>query len=95
MDRNKIIVSTGTELHVFTIEKNNVRKLLVTVETYKLKRIESITLSHECQSFVCNRGKLFVTTGNAFYVHNIEGDVEQKLYENTSDKLTVYKCAVM
>jgi len=28
------------------------------------------------------------------YVHNMDGDVAQKLYDNTSDKLTVYKCAV-
>ena len=35
-----------------------------------------------------------MTTGNALCVHTMDGDVKQKLYGDTSDKLTVYKCAV-
>ncbi|KAH3717996.1 uncharacterized protein LOC127855906 [Dreissena polymorpha] len=49
---------------------------------------------HECIGIAHDLQDLYLTSGTALYKYSMKGDLLKKLYEDTSDKLTVLKCAV-
>ncbi|XP_052271380.1 uncharacterized protein LOC127872090 [Dreissena polymorpha] len=61
---------------------------ILVIHTRKLQ------FKHDCYGIALCKGSLYVTSGTALHQYTLDGRTLKKIYEDTSDSLTVYKCAV-
>ncbi|KAH3894464.1 hypothetical protein DPMN_018621 [Dreissena polymorpha] len=66
----------------------------ITVSQSKLAKGRKLKLQHECTGIAHNQGDLYICSPTALYKFTLRGELDCRLYEDTSANLTVYKCAV-
>ncbi|XP_052229674.1 uncharacterized protein LOC127843850 [Dreissena polymorpha] len=66
----------------------------VSVNGGQLVKGRMLQFQHRCFGIAHIMQDLYLTSGPALYKYSMKGALLTKLYEDTSDKLTVYKCAV-
>ncbi|XP_052246877.1 uncharacterized protein LOC127855393 [Dreissena polymorpha] len=66
----------------------------VSVNGWRLVKGRKLQFQHHCKGIAHDQRDLYVTSGTALYKYSMSGDLLKKLYENTTDNLPVYKCAV-
>ncbi|XP_052247776.1 uncharacterized protein LOC127855903 isoform X2 [Dreissena polymorpha] len=66
----------------------------VSVNGGQLVKGRMLQFQHRCFGIAHIMQDLYLTSGTALYKYSMKGALLTKLYEDTSDRLTVYKCAV-
>ncbi|XP_052235098.1 uncharacterized protein LOC127847298 [Dreissena polymorpha] len=87
---------TPSEVAV-TVNENayNIHEVkFITVNNRQLLTGRELQLPHACIGIACHQGDLYITSATALYKYTLSGKLVNKMYEDTSDTYTVYKCAV-
>ncbi|KAH3851953.1 uncharacterized protein LOC127874844 [Dreissena polymorpha] len=67
----------------------------VSVNSGQLMKGRRLQLQHDCKGVAHHQGDLYVTSsGQALYKYTLTGTLVNKMYEDTSNSLTVWGCAV-
>ncbi|XP_052231811.1 uncharacterized protein LOC127845132 [Dreissena polymorpha] len=66
----------------------------VSVNGGQLVKGRKLQFQHECKGIAHNQEDLYLTSNTALYKYSMNGDLENKLYEDSTGDYTVYKCTV-
>ncbi|KAH3897829.1 hypothetical protein DPMN_022025, partial [Dreissena polymorpha] len=66
----------------------------ITVSQSQLAKGRKLKLQHYCTGIDHNQGDLYICSGTALYKFTLSGELDCRLYEDTSANLTVSRCAV-
>ena len=91
---NEVVISAGSELQLFTIERTSVKKMFSTVGKFSFKKTKMIKLDHFCTGLAFQSGQLYVSSGEALFVYKMDGRVIRTLYDDSATLSSVNKCAV-
>ncbi|XP_052247478.1 uncharacterized protein LOC127855727 [Dreissena polymorpha] len=91
MDMCKI---TPSEVAVTVDDTRTHEVQFVSVNGGQLVKGRMLQFQHECIGIAHIMQDLYLTSGTALYKYSMKGALLTKLYEDTSDKFTVFKCAV-
>ncbi|KAH3717258.1 uncharacterized protein LOC127855710 [Dreissena polymorpha] len=91
---NDMCQITQNEVAV-AVDKDDTHEVLyVSVKKRRLVKGRKLQFQHDCDSIAHDLQDLYLTSGTALYKYSMKGTLLTKLYEDTSDELTVYRCAV-
>ncbi|XP_052231846.1 uncharacterized protein LOC127845152 [Dreissena polymorpha] len=88
---------TPSEVAVTVNDPANIRVhevQFITVNNRQLVIGRKLQLQHVCGGIACHQGDLYITACTALYKYTLNGKLVSKMYKDTSDKYTVYRCAV-
>ncbi|KAH3693011.1 hypothetical protein DPMN_193348 [Dreissena polymorpha] len=86
---------TPSEVAVAVSDNRNKHEVqFITVTQSKLVSGRKFRLQHECSGIAHYQGDLFIGSGEALFKYTLSGKQVCRLYEDQSDRLTVYQCAV-
>lgn len=60
----------------------------------KLSQTGQISLTHDCYGLVHHKDHLYVASHTALYLYTMDGQLVQKLYEDSSEMFTIWRVAV-
>ncbi|KAH3720310.1 hypothetical protein DPMN_063207 [Dreissena polymorpha] len=66
----------------------------VSVNGGQLVKSRKLQFEHSCYGIAYDGTNLYLTTSTALYKYSMKGALLNKVYEDTSDRYTVWKCAV-
>ncbi|XP_052283865.1 uncharacterized protein LOC127880589 isoform X2 [Dreissena polymorpha] len=66
----------------------------ITINNRQLVIGRKLQLQHTCSGIAFHQGDLYITALTALYKYTLSGEQVSKMYEDTSGKLTVWRCAV-
>ncbi|KAH3829826.1 hypothetical protein DPMN_103055 [Dreissena polymorpha] len=75
-------------------DKNIHEVQFITVNNRQLVIGRKLQLQHECVGIAFHQGDMYITAYTALYKYSLNGKLVSKMYEDTSDSYTVFKCAV-
>ncbi|XP_052282936.1 uncharacterized protein LOC127879894 isoform X1 [Dreissena polymorpha] len=75
-------------------DKNIHEVQFITVNNRQLVIGRKLQLQHECVGIAFHQGDMYITALTALYKYTLNGKLVSKMYEDTSDSYTVFKCAV-
>ncbi|KAH3749226.1 hypothetical protein DPMN_183719 [Dreissena polymorpha] len=86
---------TSSEVAVTVDDSVNTHGVqFITVNNRQLVQGRKLQLQHKCGGIAFHQGDLYITSFTALYKYTLNGKRVSKMYEDTSDGYTVYKCAV-
>ncbi|KAH3717361.1 hypothetical protein DPMN_060147 [Dreissena polymorpha] len=85
---------TPSEVAVTVNDTRTHEVQFVSVNGGQLVKGRMLQFQHACRGIAHIMQDLYLTSGTALYKYSMKGALLTKLYEDTSDKLTVWKCAV-
>ncbi|KAH3768200.1 hypothetical protein DPMN_169412 [Dreissena polymorpha] len=86
------ITPSEVAVAVYDVETHEVQ--FVSVNGGHLVMGRELQFKHSCWGIAHDQKDLYLTSGTALYKYSMRGDLMKKLYEDTSGRSTVWKCAL-